>query len=61
MVFILCSISRRLDIWSVNQSSTYENSEPNVFKKIKSSAEICNIWPNDLLGTNVYKSLEFYC
>ena len=60
-MFIVSSISRALEFWSVNHTSTYENSESNVFKNIKFSGEISNIWPNDLLGTNVYKTLEFYC
>ena len=38
----------------------YENSMSKVFKDIKVSGEISNNAPNDLLGTNVYKTLEFY-
>ena len=52
-MFILSSISRGLDFWSVNHTSIYENSELKVFKNIKFLAEISNNWPNDLLGTNV--------
>ena len=37
----------------------YENSESNVFKNIKFWGEISNNLPNDLLGTNVYETLEF--
>ena len=58
-MFILSSISRGLEFWSVNQTSIYENSESKVFKNIKFLSEIINNWPNDLLGTNVYKTLEF--
>ena len=36
----------------------YENSEQQVFKNIKFFGEISDNWPNDLLGTNVYKTLE---
>ena len=37
---------------------TYENSEPKVFKNIKFLSELSNNWPNDLLGTNISKTLE---
>ena len=57
-MFILSSISRGLDFWSVNHTSIYENSELKVFKNIKFLGEISNNWSNDLLGTNVYKTLE---
>ena len=53
-MFILSSISRGLEFWSVNNTSTYENSESNVFKSMKLLGEISNYWPNDLLGTNVF-------
>ena len=59
-MFILSSISKGLEIWSVNLTSMYENSESKVFKNIKFSSEISNSWPNDLLQTNVYKTVE-YC
>ena len=58
-MFILSSISKGLEIWSVNHTSIYKNSESNVFKTIKFSSKISNNWPNDLLGTCVYKTLEF--
>ena len=54
---ILSSITRGLEFWSVNDTSIYKNSESNVFKNIRFSGEISNIWPNDLLGTNVYNLL----
>ena len=57
MIFILSSISGESEFWSVNHTSTYENSESNVFKNINFSDEISNNWPKDLLGTNVYKAL----
>ena len=53
-MFILSSISKELEFWSVNQ-----NSESNVFENIKLLAEISKNWSNDLLGTNVYKSVGF--
>ena len=58
-MFILSSISRGLEFWSVNHILIYENSESKVFKNIKFSGKINNNWPNDLLGTNVYKTCEF--
>ena len=53
MIFIFSSISRALEFWSVSHTSIYKNLESNGFKNIKFSGEICNKWPNDLLGTNV--------
>ena len=58
-MFILSSISRALELWSVNHTSIYENSELNIFKNIKFLVEISNNWRNDILGINVYKTLEF--
>ena len=58
-MFILSSISSSLKFWSVNYTSMYENSESKVLKNIKFLGEISNNWPNDLLGTNVYKTLGF--
>ena len=43
----------------MNHTSIYENSGSNVFKDIKFWGEISNNIPNDLLGTSVYKTLEF--
>ena len=60
MVFILSSISSGLEFWSVNHTSIYENSELKVFKNIKFLGETSNNWPNDSIGTNVYKTLESY-
>ena len=57
MIFILSSISSGLEGWSVNHTSICENSELNVFKNMTFSGEIFNNWPNDLLRTNVYKTL----
>ena len=59
MTFILSSISRGLEFWSVNHTSIYKNSESNVLENTKFLGEICHNWPNALLGTNVYKALEF--
>ena len=57
--FLLSSISSSLEFWSVNYTSIKENSELKVFKNIF-FGEISNNWPNNLLGTNVYKILESY-
>ena len=57
-MFILSSISSGLEFWSVNHKSIYENSESKDFKNITFFGEISNNWPNDLLGTNVYKTLQ---
>ena len=58
-MFILSSISSGLEFWSVKHTtSIYENSESKVFKNIRNLGEIPNNWPNDLLGTHVYKTLE---
>ena len=57
-MFILSSVSSGLEFWSVNSTSLYENSELKVFKNIKCFGEIYSNWPNYLLGTNVYKTLE---
>ena len=58
-MFILSSISSGLEFWLLNHTSIYENSESKVFKNIKFLGEISNKWPKDLLGINVYKTLEF--
>ena len=57
MTFILSSISNGLVFWSVKNSSIYENSELKVFKNTKFFVEILSNWPNNLLGTKVYKTL----
>ena len=59
MTYISYSFSGKLEFWSVNHTSIYENSESNIFKSIKYSSEISYNWPKDLLGTNVYNALEF--
>ena len=48
-MFILLSISRGSESWSVNHTSIHENSELNVFKYIKFWGEISNNRTNDLL------------
>ena len=58
VMFISSSISSGLEFWSNNHNSIYQNSELNIFENIKFLGEISNNWPNDLLGTNVYKTLE---
>ena len=56
---MLSSIFRGFEFRSVNNTSIYENPEPTIFKNIYFLGEISNNWPKDLLGTNVYKTLEF--
>ena len=58
MIFILFSVSRGFEFLSANHTSIYESSESNVFTNIKFLGEISNNCPNDLLGTNVYKTLQ---
>ena len=57
-MYTLCSISSGWELWSVSHSSIYKNSELKVFKNTNFFGEISSDWPNDLLGTNVYKALE---
>ena len=40
VMFILSFISNSLDFWSVNHTSMYENSELNVFEKMKFLGEV---------------------
>ena len=58
-MYILSAISKGLEFWSVNHTSIYENSESKVFKNIQFLCEISNNWPNDLVGINLYKTIEF--
>ena len=58
-MFILSSIARGLEFWSVNGTSIYENSKLKVFKDIIFLGEMCNNSPIHLSGTNVYNTLEF--
>ena len=57
-MFILSSVSIRLEVRSVSYTSINENSELKVFKNMKFVGEISNNWLNDLFGTNVYATLE---
>ena len=53
-MFILSSISRDLEFWSVNHISLYKNYELNVFKnRWKILDEIFNNWRSDLLETRL--------
>ena len=57
-MFTFSSISRSLEFWSVNYTSMYGDSW--VFFKVKKYlGEISKNWPDHLLGTNVYNTLEF--
>ena len=58
MIVILSSVSSGLKFWSVNHTSIYEHSELKVLENITVFGEISSNWPNDLLGSNVYKTLE---
>ena len=49
-MFVLSSISSGLEF--------YKNSEWQLFENIISFDEIFNNWPNDVLGTNVYETVE---
>ena len=57
-MFASSSVSRGSEFWSVNHTSIYENSESKVFRSINFLCEISNNWPNDLLRTNVNKTVE---
>ena len=57
-MFILSIIFIGLEFWSINHTSIYESSELKVFRNIIFFSEILNNWPNDLLGTNVYKTIQ---
>ena len=57
-MFGLSSIFSALDFWSANHTSINENYSLKVFKNMKLLGEISNNWSNDLLGANVYKTLE---
>ena len=59
VMFILSSISIDLQSSSVTPTLIYENSESKLFKNISFLKKISNNWTNGLLGTNVYKTLEF--
>ena len=59
-MFISSFTSSGLQFWSVNHTSIYENIVSQVLKNIKYLDEKSNNWPNDLLGRNGYKNLE-YC
>ena len=60
MISVSSSISKRLGFWSVNHASMYKHYELNVFKNMKFYGEISNNWPSNILGANVYKTLDFY-
>ena len=59
-MFILFSISRELEFWSVNKTPVHESSESKVFKTVKFLGGMFNNWTKDSLGLNLYKTLEFY-
>ena len=58
-MFILSSLYSGLKFWSVNHTSISGNLNQKCLKKyIKFLGEMSNNWPNNLLGANVYKTLE---
>ena len=57
-MLILSSISSGLELFSVNHSSIYENCELNVSQNITFLGQTAINWPNDLLGTNAYRTLK---
>ena len=57
-MFILSSISRDLQFWSVNHTLLYKNSGSEVFGNTTFFCEISINWPNYLLGTHVSKTLQ---
>ena len=57
-MFVLASMSGGLEFWSVNHTSAYENSKLKFFRNMKFFGKISNNWPNNLSGTNVYKTPE---
>ena len=59
-MFILSSIPSGLRFWSVNHASFYKNSKLKSFKNIQFLSEISGNWLSDLLGINVYKTLQHY-
>ena len=59
-MFLLSFISSGLEFWSVIHTSITKNSEVKVFKNTKFLGEISNNWPNHLLRTNIYNTLESF-
>ena len=57
-MFVASSTSSTSEFWSVSHTSIQKNSELNVLRNIKFLSKKFNKWPNDLLGTIVYKTLE---
>ena len=57
-MFVLAYISSSLEFWSPKHTSIYKSFEITVFKNIELLGEISYNWPNDLLGTNVYRTFE---
>ena len=59
-MFILSSISSDLEFWSVKHTfNIWKFSSNRFWKRNYFFGEISSNWQNDLLGTNVYKTLEF--
>ena len=58
MRFTLSPISKGLLDWSVNQTSTEENSVLTVFIIVKTCGEIFNNCPNCLFGTKLNNTFD---
>ena len=56
--YTLINIYSDLRFWSVDHALIYENSELKVFKNRIIFYDFYTNWPHDLLGANVYKSIE---
>ena len=56
-MFLLSSIFRGLEFWSVNHTSMYGNFKWKVFKNIKFLGGISNNQPNDVIWINMHKTL----
>ena len=53
-MFILSWIFSALELWSVNHTWIYKNSELKALKNITFVGKVSNNRPNDLLDVNVY-------
>ena len=59
-MFILSSISRGLEFWSVDHTSIYKNSESIVVKNITFPGEISNNWPNKAYFHHFHDLLSYF-
>lgn len=60
-MFILSSVSSGIEFWSLNYTlKDKKKSKLKEFKNTKFLGEASNDWSNDLLGSNVYKTVDFF-